>query len=29
VMVRWLTDRGLEARAFETEFGDEHEGDGA
>ena len=28
-MVRWLTDRGLEARAFETEFGDEHEGDGA
>ena len=29
VMVRWLTDRGLEARAFETEFGDDHEGDGA
>ena len=28
-MVRWLTDQGLEARAFETEFGDEHEGDGA
>jgi putative mRNA 3-end processing factor len=29
VMVRWLTDQGLEARAFETEFGDEHEAEGA
>jgi putative mRNA 3-end processing factor len=25
IMVRWLTDRGLQAQAFETEFDDEGE----
>jgi putative mRNA 3-end processing factor len=30
VMVRWLTERGLDARAFETKYGaDEDDGDGA
>ncbi len=29
VMVRWLTERGLQAGAFATEYGDEEEADGS